>query len=106
MLLLIPLLAIANWIRAILSCDELVLEAKFFNFDTLFPFHIYRDVVDEGRSFSGWQLPIAPFAFPDIPLAGFAMFLTGSHALAAVVVYALLQLLLIVGGLAAIARAL
>lgn len=92
-----------NWTNALRGCDETLLEIKLNNFDSLFPFHFYRDVIVEGNP-PAWQLPVAPFAFPDIPLAGFCLQLAGKEVFLAVILYGILQVAFLVVGLALLAR--
>lgn len=95
--------SIQNWIQSLRACDESILEIKLNNFDSLFPFHFVRDVVVEGNP-PTWQLPVAPFAFPDIPLAGVCLALTGKEVFLAVILYGIFQVTFLIVGVALLSR--
>jgi hypothetical protein len=77
----------------------------WYNADSLFAIHIYKDVVLDGYPLSGWGYPPAPYWFPDIPLASVAMALTGGNPTVAMFLYGVAQVGLLVGGFMVCCRA-
>ena len=54
----------------------------WFNSDTLFPVHLFVDVVRDGYPLSGWRFGIAPCWFPDVPVTGAVYALTRNVVMA------------------------
>src|SRR5437868_2091703 len=88
------------------SLPEAQVERDWFNGDTLFPFHLAKDVLQDGNAFAGWQLPVAPYLFPDIPLAAACQLVGGGNVPCTALAYGFLQFALLTGGFLACVRAL
>lgn len=102
----VAVFALANVVCAVRSTSDGLVEGYLTSYDSLFPFQFARDVARRRWMMKEWNLPVAPFAFPDIPLAGLCDQLTRHDTLPAVILYAIVQNLLIAGGMAYLARSL
>lgn len=68
------------------------LAARFFNADALFLPALYTDLFSAGGSWRDWQLPAAPYYFPDIPAYFLLQSAFGRFELSGVI-YGLVQIL-------------
>ncbi len=76
------LLSLAALVAHILALPEQTVRLNWFHGDSLFPAHLAYDVLVDGGDYSQWRSPPAPFVFPDWPIVGGLVWLTGQPIIA------------------------